>query len=128
MTEDITAVREAVRRSLLLDFAVVPPQHATSQQVHLEVWQVRGRDRVVGIEYHPARVNLWVTAQNLPAGLPSTIDRDDKLPKGRGWIGKDGKGANSNLSAYDAFRTRKIARLGVMTTADVERILGHLLR
>lgn len=128
MSDEIDALQDAVRRTLRTDFEVVPPQRATTQKVHLEVWQVRGRDRVVGIEYQPQRVNFWVTAQNVPRSLPATIDREDKVPKGREWIGKDGKGANSNLSAYDAFRTRKITRLGVTTVAEAEFVLGHLLR
>lgn len=129
MNEEVAATKACVRALLNNRFERVAPNRPESRGVHLEVWRVRGRERAVGIEFdHDAVVNFWVTRLNVPRELPPSVTRADKAPKGRGWTDDQGNGANSNLSAYDQFRTKPISRLGVRTSEDAKLILDHLCR
>ena len=130
MNDEVVRLKQAVRAILREGFEQVQSARADSGKVHLEVWSSRSRARAVGLEMgHDTQVNFWVVRPlGIPASLPPTVERHDKDPKGpRTWIGADGKGANSNLGGYDAFRTRPLARLEVRTEDDARIILGHLM-
>ena len=125
----IENVKNAVRAFLRAECEAVPTKKAGTNQVHLEVWVTRQRRRAIGIEMdHEKLVNLWVTSMNIPPDLPDSISVHRKRPAGRNWTDDNGDGANSNLSAYEEFRTKPIARLGVSTETDVMTILEHLNR
>lgn len=132
MSGTIEDLKRILRARLLRDFRAVPPKTQTSEKRHLEVWQTAfGMTRHAGLEFgHQDRVNIWVTAMNVPASLPNTIQRTDKAWQGdrHVGIGSDEKGANSNLKSYDAFRGKKVTRLGVTNLADAELILEHLTK
>lgn len=132
MSETITELKRILRGRLLRDFSAVPPKTQKSEKKHLEVWQTAsGMSRHVGLEFgHKDRVNIWVTTMNVPVPLPDTIQRTDKAWQGdcHVGIGSDEKGANSNLKSYDAFRGKKVTRLGVTSLADAELILEHLTK
>ena len=122
-------VKNSVRAFLRAECEPVPTKKAGSNQVHLEVWVTRQRRRAIGIEMdHDKLVNFWVTSMNIPPDLPASISVHRKQPTVRGWTDDNGDGTNSNLSAYEEFRTKPIARLGVSTEADVMTILEHLNR
>ncbi|WP_299651188.1 hypothetical protein [uncultured Jannaschia sp.] len=128
MRDAISEVKATIRTMLRDGFHAVPSARADSGKVHLEVWESRAR-RTVGLEMgHEETVNLWLVSLNVPPDLPGSINRTDKLPKGRGWTDAAGKGANSNLSAYETFRTKKITRLGITRKDDARYILEHLNR
>lgn len=125
---DVPALKAHVRDMLRDGFHEVPAARPSSGKVHLEVWEARP-GRAVGLEMdHDAQVNFWVTRLNVPSDLPTTIGRNDKQPRGRVWTDEAGRGANSNLSAYEAFRSKPITRLEVTTEADARAILEHLKR
>ena len=128
MTDEITDLKNAIRAILRQDFEPVPPARANSGKVHLEVWRSRGKRRAVGLEMgHDTQVNFWVVRPfGVPKALPESVERVDKQPKGRVWTDESGKGANSNLSGYDDFRTKPISRLEVKSLADARVILDHL--
>lgn len=128
MSDSIAQVKDTVRAILRAGFDSVPSATPNSDRVHLEVWRNHSRRKAVGVEMdHDTQVNFWVVRPlGLPPVLPATVERVDKQPNGRGWISADGKGANSNLSAYDEFRTRPIARLEVKSVKDARLILDHL--
>ncbi len=129
MSEAITDVKGAVRAFLRANAQPVPAKRATSENVHLEVWHVGSRRRVLGVEFdHDGLVNFWVSNLNIPLGLPPSVEVVRKRPQGTGWTDANGKGANSNLSSYDDFPTRPIARLGVISAEDAKVILDHLNR
>lgn len=129
MSSEIEDLKRFVYSVLRSRFDPVPSRSERSGRVHLEVWSGKERSRPVGVEFdHADRVNFWVrTSGDVPA-LPPSIERTDKEPKGRGWTDANGKGANSNLSSYDEFRTRRITRLGVSAEADARIVLEHLVR
>lgn len=128
MTEDIAELKAYVRAFLRQNMESVPPQRATSSKVHLEVWRSPGKRRPVGLEMdHDAHVNLWLVRMNVPQTLPASIAVVQKEPKGRGWTDPAGDGANSNLSSYDKFRTKRIARLAVTSIDDARIVLEALL-
>jgi len=78
---------------------------------------------------HDEVVNIWLTAMNVPPELPENATIAHKRPVGaRSWTDDNGDGANSNLASYDAFRTKKIARIGVRSAADAEAVLAWLAR
>jgi len=125
----IEDIKNTVRAFLRAECEPVPTRKAGSNKVHLEVWVTRQRRRAIGIEMdHERLVNLWVTSMNIPPNLPDSISVNRKQPVGRGWTDQNGDGANSNLSAYEEFRTKPIARLGVSTEADAKSVLEHLNR
>lgn len=131
MTDRTEDLKTFIRAALRAGFEPVPSVRAASGKVHLEVWRSRsGRGYPVGLEMgHDSMVNYWVTRPfGLPPNLPPTVERTDKQPKGREWTGADGDGANSNLSAYEEFRTKPIARLAVRSADDARLILEHLTR
>lgn len=131
MSGDLETLKATIRAILRRDFEPVPPARAGGGKVHLEVWRSRtGRGYPVGLEMdHDGMVNLWVVRPfGIPKDLPETVGRTDKMPKGRGWTDEAGDGANSNLSGYDEFRTRPIARLSVRTEDDARLVLEHLTR
>ena len=128
MSASIAELKDAVRAILRADFEPVSSARANSGMVHLEVWRSRGKRRAVGIEIgHDTQINFWVVRPfGLPKDLPASVERVDKQPKGRAWTDTDGKGANSNLSAYEEFRNSPIARLEVRSIEDARAILDHL--
>jgi hypothetical protein len=129
MSEAIPALKGAVRAFLRAHGQPVPAKTATSKKEHLEVWHVGPRRRALGLEFdHDGLVNFWVTSLNIPKDLPPSVEAVRKTPKGKGWTDTNGDGANSNLSSYDDFRTRPIARLGVTRSEDARMILDHLNR
>lgn len=128
MNQDIISAKQYLRDCLRAIGNPVPPKTAGSGKVHLEVWLVGHRNRPAGFELgHEGVVNVWLTTMHTPKNLPDTIKVVRKIPKGRGWTDADGKGANSNLSAYDAFRTRPITRLGVETFEDMKQLMDQLI-
>ena len=129
MTDSIDDVRRFVRAFLSQYGQAVPPKTSTSQKEHLEVWTVGPKHRVAGFEMkHVGLMNIWVTSPNVPRDLPASVDVARKTPDGRAWTDANGDGANANLSAYDDFRTRPIARLGITSIADARAIVTHLNR
>jgi len=128
MTDTIQSVKAFVRSFLHRSCKPVPAMRAGSGKVHLEVWETAsGRTRPVGVEFdHDGVVNLWLVTMHVSADLPNTVLRADKMPAGRKWTDVHGDGANSNLSAYEQFRTKKITRLGVKSIADAELVLDRL--
>lgn len=129
MSKQIEDTKAAIRAFLKQNCRPVPPKTWTSQLRHLEVWETLCGHRAIGLEFeHGDIVNIWVTSLNIPAALPNSVKVARKTPKGSKWTDVNGDGASSNLSAYDAFRTKPIARLGVVTADDAEAILAHLTR
>lgn len=129
MSETINDLKGAVRTFLRTHAQPVPSKTTTSGKVHLEVWHVGPRRRALGVEFdHDGLVNFWLTSLNMPQGLPPAVEVVRKTPKGNGWTDINGDGANSNLSGYDDFRTRPIARLSVTRIEDAKEILDHLNR
>ena len=129
MTDSIDDVRRFIRGFLSGYGQAVPPKRATSQKEHLEVWTIGPKRRVAGFEMkHAGLVNIWVTSLNVPSDLPVSVEIARKTPTGNAWTDANGDGANSNLSFYDGFPTRPIARLGVTTIPDARTILTHLSR
>jgi hypothetical protein len=124
----IADLKDTVRAILRADFEPVPSARANSGKVHLEVWRSKSKRRAVGVELgRDTQVNFWVVRPfGLPKDLPASVERVDKQPKGRAWTDTDGKGANSNLSAYEEFRNSPIARLEVHSIEDARVILDHL--
>lgn len=127
MTNDITDLKNAIRAILRQDFEPVPSARANSGKVHLKVWRTLRKRRAVGVEMgHDTQVNFWVVRPfGVPKALPASVERVDKQPKGRVWTDENGKGANSNLSAYEEFRNNPIARLEATSIADARVILDH---
>lgn len=106
----------------------VPPKRANSGKVHLEVWKTKS-GRAVGLEMgHDSLVNLWLVSMYVPKTLPPCVLVTRKVPKGREWTDPEGKGANSNLSAYDEFRTKPVSRLAVTTVEDARCVLEAILK
>lgn len=121
-------LKSYVRGFLRQHMEAVPPQRATSGKVHLEVWRSPGKWRPVGLEMdHDAHVNFWLVRMNVPQSLPASVAVAQKEPKGRGWTDAEGDGANSNLSSYDEFRTKRITRLAVTSIDDARIVLEALL-
>ncbi|MBN7787563.1 hypothetical protein JYP51_21755 [Ponticoccus gilvus] len=128
MSTVISDLKDSVRAILRADFEPIPSARASSGKVHLEVWRSRGKRRAVGVELgHDTQVNFWVVRPfGLPKALPASVERVDKQPKGRAWTDAEGKGANSNLSAYEEFRNSPLARLEVRSIEDAHVVLDHL--
>ena len=130
MSEAIEDLKRQIRARLPRDFRPVPPSRETSQKKHLEVWQTAaGKTRFVGFEFGRTDfLNVWLATMNVPASLPDTIKRIDKIWEDGRFVGVGGdtSGANSNLKGYDAFRGKKVTRLAVTSLADAELILEHL--
>jgi hypothetical protein len=83
----------------------------------------------MGLEFdHDDLVNIWIVSMNIPTSLPETVLVTKKIPKGTRWTDADGNGANSNLSGYDGFRSRPIARLAIRSFDDAMIIFHHLSR
>lgn len=128
MTEAIADLKSRISTFLRINGQPVSTKTQTGKKEHLEVWLLAGR-RAIGLEMdHEGLVNFWVAVPNIPPSLPESISVTRKTPKGRKWTDENGKGANSNLSAYDEFRTKPIARLGVTCFADAQVVLDHLNR
>ena len=129
MSEMIDDVKSAVRSFLHKNGKPVTAKTSTSRKEHLAVWLIGDRRRAAGLEFdNDTIVNFWVTSLNIAPSLPNTVTVTRKTPKGSKWTDGNGNGANSNLSNYDEFRTKPIARLGVTSVADAEVILTHLNR
>ena len=130
MSMDGLAVKHFIRRFIAeRGIEEVPPKRASSGKVHLEVWRTPGKGRPIGLEMgHDGLVNLWLVALNVPKELPDHIELTKKVPKGREWTDAAGDGANSNLSAYDEFRTKPIVRLKVRSVEDARLVLEALLK
>ena len=120
--------KPSIREFLRQEFEAVPAKRATSGKVHLEVWRTPEKRRPVGVEMgHEGQVNFWLVRLNMPKYLPDSILVVMKEPKGRVWTDATGDGANSNLSAYDEFRTKPIVRLAVASIEDARFVLESLL-
>lgn len=129
MIEAIDDVKGFIRGYLRVHAKEVPAKTSKSRKEHLEVWLVGGMRRAAGLEMdHAGRVNIWVTRMAMPPALPASVEIAYKVPKGPKWTDENDQGANSNLSSYDGFYGRSIARLGVTSIADARVILGHLNR
>jgi hypothetical protein len=129
MSGHIEEVKTTIRAFLCDHCDPVFPKAQGSQQKHLEVWTTRKGSRAIGLEFgHADIVNLWVTSMNVPSPLPANVTVVRKTPKGSKWTDAKGDGANSNLSGYEEFRTKPIARLGLIDAADAILILEHLIR
>lgn len=129
MSTTIESLKATIRAYLNANCDPVAPKTQTSQQVHLEVWKTRQGGRVMGLEFgHNDLINIWVTSMNIPPSLAEDVLVTRKTPKGTKWTDADGKGANSNLSGYDDFRSRPIARLGITSPDEAYIILTHLNR
>lgn len=128
MSDEMTELKAFIRDFVRVHLEPVPPQLATSGKVHLEVWRSHEKQRPVGLELdHSDHVNLWLVRMNVPRGLPDTIVSAQKEPKNKGWTDEAGKGANTNLSSYSQFRTKRITRLSVMSIEDARFVLESLL-
>ena len=128
MSDDIAVLKAFIRTFVRENLEPVPPQLATSGKVHLEVWRSPEKQRPLGLEMdHDGQVILWLVRMNVPRVLPETIIAMLKEPKNKGWTDAAGKGANSNLSSYVEFRTKRITRLAVQSIQDARFILEHLL-
>lgn len=129
MTTNASAVKSFVRRVIAeAGIQEVPPKRANSGKVHLEVWQTENR-RAFGLEMgHDSQVNIWLVSMYVPRDLPENVLVTKKLPKGREWTDLEGKGANSNLSAYDEFRTKPISRLAITSVEDARHVLEAILK
>lgn len=128
MSQEIFELKAYVRTFLRQNMEPVPSPRAASGKVHLEVWRSPEKRRPVGLEMdHDARVNLWLVRMNVPQSLPASVAAVQKEPKGRGWTDAVGQGANSNLSSYEEFRTKRITRLAVTTIDDARTVLEALL-
>ena len=122
-------LKPSIREFLRQEFEAVPPKRATSGKVHLEVWRSPRNRRPVGVEMgHEGLVNFWLVRLNMPKNLPDSVSVATKEPKGREWTDAAGDGANSNLSAYEEFRTKPIARLAIVSVEDARFVLESLLR
>lgn len=129
MMSDIQSLKATLRAYLSANCDPVAPKTQTSRQAHLEVWKTRQGGRVMGLEFdHDDLVNIWVSSMNIPPSMPEGVLLTRKTPKGTKWTDSDGKGANSNLSGYDDFRSRPIARLGITSPDEAHIILTHLNR
>lgn len=118
-------IRQVIAETEMLE---VPPKRANSGKVHLEVWKTKN-GRAVGLEMgHDSLVNLWLVSMYVPRTLPQSVLLTRKVPKGREWTDQEGKGANSNLSAYDEFRTKPVSRLAVTTVEDARCVLEAILK
>lgn len=129
MNETIHDLKGAIHAFLRTHGQPVPAKTAASQKEHLEVWLIGDRSRAAGLEFdHDGLVNIWVTSMNIPPNLPGSVQVTRKVPKGNKWTDANKNGANSNLSSYEEFRTKPIARLGVTSMTDADEILTHLNR
>lgn len=132
MSEAIEDLKRQIRARLPRDFRSVPPKTQTSEKKHLEVWETAaGKTRFVGFEFDRKDfLNIWLATMNVPAMLPETIKRTDKIWEGgrHVGVGEDTDGTNSNIKGYDAFRNKKVTRLAVTSLADAELILEHLTK
>lgn len=124
----IDDVKLVVRRFLHERAQPVPAKRDYSQKKHLEVHLVGPRRRPLGLEVdHDGLVNFWILQLHMPRFEIAGIDIVKKQPKGANmWTDENGKGANHNLSAYDEFRKKPIARIKVQTTQAALEVLDHL--
>lgn len=124
MSEEISAVKDHIRAFMRLNMDPVPAQRVTSGKVHLEVWRARGTGRPLGLEMdHDGQINIWLRRKDVPKTIPETVASVQKDPNGSTWKDVQGKGANSNLSAYVEFRGWKITRLAVTSQTEVSAVL-----
>ena len=127
MTEEIETLKTFLRSYLPINLQLVPAKTEASKKDHLEVWRTLSGLRTVGLEmHHKTLVNFWMYKGHVPSNLPESIQVVFKDPDGQKWTGADGKGANSNLSAYDEFRRKRLVRMGVTSVGDAKMILETL--
>lgn len=130
MSDAVEDLKRQIRARLPRGFRTVQPKTQASQKKHLEVWETAsGKTRFIGFEFdRKGFLNIWLAKIDVPAELPETIMRTDKIwQDGRHvGVGEDTDGANHNLKGYDAFRGKKVTRLAVATLADAELIMEHL--
>ena len=128
MIEDGSALKVFFRLFLQDRMEPVVPDHVTSGKVQLEVWRSPEKRRAVELGMgHVALVNVWLIGLNVPRVLPAGVEMVKKRWKGQGWTDDAGKGANSHLSGYDAFRTHPVARLAVTRIEDARMLMEALL-
>lgn len=119
------SISKIVRARLESSYRRVQPKLAGTRGVHLEVWE-SAADRYVGVEFGTNSGGFWIKKMNLfQVDIPEGVERREKEPKGRGWIGvgEDNKGCNSNLSGYPEFVGSKISHLLVRDPDHALQIL-----
>lgn len=71
--------------------------------------------------------NIWVRAADAPKVTLARAKKTEKQWTGVEWKSPDGKGANSNLTAYDDFLGYDLIRFGVKTEDDAIVFLEHVI-
>ncbi|UWP96510.1 hypothetical protein K3X48_05915 [Aliiroseovarius crassostreae] len=129
MTRSIDELRGFLRGYLLAHPSIseIPSKTATSGKAHLSAFRTKAR-KPIGFEFDKDTLqNIWLRAQDAPPA-PSSTKTTEKHWTGTDWKSPDGKGANSNLSAYDDFHGHDLIRYGVKSKEDAVAILEHVLR
>ena len=129
MTRSIDELRGFLRGYLLAHPAVseIPSKTATSGKAHLSAFRTKAGNPI-GIEFDKDTLqNIWLRTQDAPPA-PSSVKTTEKHWTGTEWQSPDGKGANSNLSAYNDFHGYDLIRFGVKSQDDALAILEHVLR
>ncbi|MBA84442.1 MAG: hypothetical protein CML60_04950 [Rhodobacteraceae bacterium] len=129
MTRSIDELRGFLRGYLLAHPTIseISSKTATSSKAHLSAFRTK-TGRPIGIEFDKDTLqNIWLRIQDAPPA-PSSTKTTEKHWTGTEWKSLDGKGANSNLSAYDDFHGHDLIRFGVNSQEDAVVILEHVLR
>lgn len=129
MTRSIDELRGFLRGYLLAHpyISEIPSKTASSGKAHLSAFRTKA-GRPIGIEFDKDTLqNIWLRTHDAPKA-PSSVKTTEKHWTGTEWKGFDGKGANSNLSAYDDFHGHDLIRFGVKSQEDALAILEHVLR
>ncbi|UWP90194.1 hypothetical protein [Aliiroseovarius crassostreae] len=129
MTQSIDELRGFLRGYLLAHPSIteIPSKTTSSGKAHLSAFRTNA-GRPIGIEFDKNTLqNIWLRAQDAPMA-PASTKTTEKHWTGAEWKSPDGKGANSNLSAYDDFHGHDLIRFGVRSQDDTVAILEHVLR
>lgn len=128
MTREIDDLREHLRAYLEghPDIKPVEPKSGKSDKVHLSVYRATV-GKPVGIEFDKDTLqNIWLRASDAAGPKLANVKETPKQWNGVEWKSADGKGANSNLSAYDDFLGHDLVRFGVKSKDDADAILGRV--
>lgn len=130
MTKEIDELRDYLRTYLTGHPSIkkVEPRSGNSGEVHLSVYRTLD-GKPIGVEFDRETLqNIWVrAADTVPSGLPD-VKVTKKDWNGDEWKSADGKGANSNLGAYDDFIGHDLVRIGVKSKAAAHAVLDRLLK
>ena len=129
MTKTNDELRGFLRGYLTAHRSVDPvtPKTATSGKVHLSVYRTK-TGKPIGVEFDKDTMqNIWVRAADAPKITFPRAKKTEKQWTGFEWKSSDGKGANSNLTAYDDFLGHDLIRFGVKNEDDAIVILEHLI-